>query len=173
VSADVVAGVDIGLVDDASSVAVAWRPDEERIAVDAFVWSAHPESTADAHVPGGIIDLELVEDHLRDLHRRFNVVAIAYNRRFFERSAVLLEREGLRVAPLEQNSRAMADAYEEWHQAVLAGRVAHPDEPGPERACARHGGGAHRPRLEGVEAAPAPQDRRPRRVRDGALRAVA
>jgi phage terminase large subunit-like protein len=30
---------------------------------------------------------------------------------------------------LGQNTQAMGDAYEEWHQAVLAGRVAHPGNP--------------------------------------------
>ena len=124
---DIVAGVDIGLVDDSSAVAIAWELEDGRIAVDAHVWSARPDTVADVHVRGGVIDLELVEDYLRELHRRYRLTVSAYDRRFFERSAALLSNEGLTLAPLEQSSKAMADAYEEWHQAVLGARVAHPD----------------------------------------------
>ena len=124
----VVAGVDIGLKNDSTAVAVAWELDDGRIAVDAKVWAARPDTIAHEHVPGGVIDLEAIEDHLRGLNAQYRL-RVAYDTRFFERSAALLDREGLLLAELAQNSQAMADAYEEWWQAVLAGRVAHPANP--------------------------------------------
>jgi phage terminase large subunit-like protein len=124
----VVAGVDIGLVDDSSAVACCWWLDDDRVAVDAKVWAARPDSAADVHVPGGVINLELIEDHLRELHDRYRLLVV-YDPRYFERSAALLAGEGLTVAPLHQSSAQMADALEEWHQAVLAGRIAHPGNP--------------------------------------------
>lgn len=121
---DLYLGVDIGLVDDCSSVAAAWRMPDGRIGVEAHTWAARRDVEADLFVEGGVIDLELVEENVRELCRRFRVTVV-YDPRFFERSAQLLEREGIETAPLFQNTGAMAGFLELWHQRVLEGKVAH------------------------------------------------
>jgi len=126
--ADVFAGVDIGLVDDTSAVSLAWTLDDGRIGISSHVWAARKDATAHEHVSGGVIDLELIEEHLRELDGRYRLTVV-YDRRFFERSAALLSQQGLRVVELTQHSSTMADAYESFHQAVLGGTLAHPGDP--------------------------------------------
>jgi phage terminase large subunit-like protein len=122
-------GVDVGLVHDSTAVALAWKRGDGRIVVQAHVWAAKEDAVAHETVPGGIVDLEAVEEYLLDLKPRFKVREIVYDPRFFARSAEIISRGGLLVAPLEQNSRHMADAYESWYAAVLEGRVAHAGDP--------------------------------------------
>lgn len=117
-------GVDVGLVHDSTAVSVAWQRDDDRIVVETTVWTAVPGQLG-RFVPGGTVDLDLVEEHLRGLARQYQVVEVAYDPRFFERSAQLLGDEGLVMVPLFQASAHMANAYQAWFQAVLEERVAH------------------------------------------------
>lgn len=121
----VAVGVDIGLVHDASAVSVAWKRDDGKVVVDATVWAAAANAVADVHVPGGVVDLGLVEEHIRALAQRFYVAHVAYDPRFFERSAQVLAQEGLPLVQVPQNSAHMADAYESLYAAVVEQRLAH------------------------------------------------
>lgn len=110
-------GVDVGLVHDATAVVVAWeRPEDGRVLLEARVWT--PE-------PGRNVDLAAVEDHVRDLGRRFTVAGLLYDPRFFERSAQTLSGEGVTCVMLPQNSASMADAYQAFYQGLLEGRIRH------------------------------------------------
>ena len=69
------------------------------------------------------MQLELVEDHIKELHRRYRVSEVAYDPRFFERSAEILERAGLTMVEFLQASSPMADAYQRFYQAANEKRL--------------------------------------------------
>jgi phage terminase large subunit-like protein len=117
--------VDVGLVHDSTSVAVAWRLSDGRVGVQTTVWAAKAEHAYDVLVPGGTMDLELIEEHIRNLGRRYKVAEVVYDPRFFERSAQILEKERFLVAPLHQSSSMMGDALQSFHDAIMEGKLAH------------------------------------------------
>lgn len=123
--ADVFIGVDVGLVHDTTAVAVAYRPDDGPVVLRARVWAARDDAVAHQVLPGGRVDLSIVEEHIRAIAGRFNVVELVYDPRFFDRSADMLANEGMTVAPVEQGSRRMLEAYARFYAAVTEGRVTH------------------------------------------------
>ncbi len=127
-NAPVCVGVDVGLVHDSTAVAVAWCREDGKIVVEANVWTS-ARDTVGEFVHGGVVDLTVIEDHLRDLAQRYSVLEVAYDPRFFERSAQMLSEDGLIVVPVFQSSGPMADAYQAWYAAVMEGRVAHNGDP--------------------------------------------
>ena len=127
--APVMVGVDVALVHDSTAVAVAWARPDGRTVVEAEVWAVNPNAVAHHHLHGDSLDLEVIEAALRALARRYQVQAVLYDPRFFERSAQMLSSEGLVVAQFDQNTKAMRDAYHDWYSAVLEQRVVHADDP--------------------------------------------
>jgi phage terminase large subunit-like protein len=124
---NVYVGVDVGLKHDTTAVSWAWEREDGRIVVDSCVFAAQEEAVADDYssVPDGVVRLESVEQFIRALSQRFCVMELAYDPRFFERSAQILSDEGLLVFPVHQNSAPMSDAYEAWYAGVVEGRLAH------------------------------------------------
>lgn len=123
--ADVFVGVDVGLVHDTTAVAVAYRGEDGRVIVRARVWAARDDAVAHQVLPGGRVDLSIIEEHIRSIAERFRVVELVYDPRFFDRSADMLANEGMTVAPIEQGSRRMLEAYSRFYTAVNEGRVTH------------------------------------------------
>lgn len=121
-------GVDVGLTHDSTAVAYAWRMEDGRVGVAAKTWAVDPNTPAHVYV-GERFDLELAETFIRSLAKRYDVVDIAYDPRFFERSADLLRQGGLCVAPVHQSSAQMTDVYQAFYQAVREGAVAHDGDP--------------------------------------------
>jgi len=121
-------GVDVGLVHDSTAVCVSWMRDDGKIVVEAKVWTAMRDTVGE-FVHGGVVDLDAVEEYIRDLAERFQVLEVAYDPRFFERSAQMLSDQGLIVMPVFQSSAPMADAYQSWFAAVMEQRVAHAGDP--------------------------------------------
>lgn len=117
-------GADIALVHDSSAVARAWKRDDGKVVVECDVWTAKANGLG-TFVDGGVIKLDLVEDHIRSDMAAYDVAEFVYDPRFFERSAEMLAEEGLLTAPVPQASSQMADAYEAFYAAVLEGRVVH------------------------------------------------
>jgi phage terminase large subunit-like protein len=120
-------GVDVGLTSDTTAVAWAAPADDssDRMVIRSHVWSAREDVPHHTFVPGGRVDLELVEDFIRELAGEYNVSRLHYDPRFFERSAQALSKEGMTVAPLNQNSAPMADAYHEFYVDARTGKFAH------------------------------------------------
>lgn len=123
--ADVFIGVDVGLVHDTTAVAVAYKPEDGPVVLRARVWAARDDAVAHQVLPGGRVDLSIVEEHIRAIAGRFNVLELVYDPRFFDRSADMLANEGMTVAPVEQGSRRMLEAYARFYSAVSEGRVTH------------------------------------------------
>jgi phage terminase large subunit-like protein len=75
------------------------------------------------------MQLELVENHIKDLNKRYRVREVAYDPRFFERSAEILERSGVTMVEFLQASAPMADAYQRFYQAANERRLTHDGDP--------------------------------------------
>jgi phage terminase large subunit-like protein len=118
-------GVDIGLYHDSTAVCIAHRLEDGRIVLRAHVWATDPDAPAHTHVPGGTMQLELVEDYLTNLARQYDLREVAYDPRFFERSAQLLAAQGLTMVEFLQASAPMADAYQAFYQAATEHQLTH------------------------------------------------
>jgi phage terminase large subunit-like protein len=127
--ADIYLGVDVGLYHDSTAVCWAHILEDGRILLTAHVWSAKEDAAAHTFVPGGKVRLEQVEQFIRDLRGRYRIREIAYDPRFFARSAEILEHERLTLVEFHQASAPMADAYQSFYQAALEGRLAHTGDP--------------------------------------------
>jgi phage terminase large subunit-like protein len=112
----VFAGVDIGQRHDHSAVVLAWAGPDDRTVLRARVW--------EPGLDGRSRVLE-VEDHLREVAAGFDLAAVVYDERFFNRSAEVLADEGLSLVELAQNSAQMADAYQGFYQAAIEHRLSH------------------------------------------------
>jgi phage terminase large subunit-like protein len=122
-------GVDVALYHDSTAVCIAHTLADGRVALRAHVWSADPKALAHVHVPGGKMQLELVENHIKELNRRYCVREVAYDPRFFERSAEILERSGVTMVEFLQASAPMADAYQRFYQAANEKKLTHDGDP--------------------------------------------
>lgn len=127
--AEVFIGVDVGLVYDTTAVSVAHRLEDGRVVVRSRVWAARDDAVAHQVLPGGRVELSIIEDHIRAIAERFAVKELVYDPRFFDRSAEMLAGEGFTVAPVDQSSRRMAEAYSRFYTAVVEGRVTHDGDP--------------------------------------------
>jgi phage terminase large subunit-like protein len=123
--ADVFVGVDASWTNDATAVAVAHKLEDGRVVLRCHVWSALAETEAHTRVYGGRIDFGAVEDFIGSLAQRYRVREVVFDPDFFARSAELLSEQGLMVAPIDQRSRAMREAYSQFYEAVGACQVAH------------------------------------------------
>lgn len=121
-------GIDVGLVHDSTAVSLAWL-DGGTSHVSTHVWAAERDAVAHEYVPGGRMDLEIIERYVLGLARRLNVQAVAYDPAFFERSASELSKAGLNVVDVPQGSGAMAQAYQRFYADVREGRLRHPGDP--------------------------------------------
>jgi phage terminase large subunit-like protein len=126
--AEVYLGVDVGLIHDSTAVVVAHKRADGRIVVKAHVWTAREDDPGE-FVPGGRVQLEAVEQHIAALAKRYRVREVAYDARFFERSAQTLSDAGLLMVQLFQSSCLMADAYQTFYMSCREGIVAHDGDP--------------------------------------------
>lgn len=126
---EVVVAVDVGLVHDSTAVAVASRLPDGRVALDCRVWAARDDAVAHVILPGGRVDLAVIEAHIESLADRYTVREVVYDPRFFERSAATLSDAGFLTAPIDQSSRRMAEAYAAFYTAAQDERVVHPADP--------------------------------------------
>ncbi len=125
---EIFVGVDVGLVHDCTAVSIAWVRDDH-VCVQSHVFSAVPDVPAHEYNESGRIDLAEVEDYIRHLAKRFTIVELVFDPRFFERSAQLLAGEGLTVAPVHQSSAAMSTAYQQFYASAREGRMRHDGDP--------------------------------------------
>jgi phage terminase large subunit-like protein len=122
-------GVDVGLYHDSTAVCIAHRLEDGRVVLRAHVWATDAKAPAHVHVSGGKMQLALVEEHIKELHRRYRVLEVAYDPRFFERSAEILEHAGVTMVEFLQASAPMADAYQAFYQAAHEHELSHDGDP--------------------------------------------
>lgn len=104
--------------------------------VGGHVWglkSADPDKPdPPAHTllePGEQIAYALIEDYLRELGRRLDLYAVAYDPWRFARSAELLADEGLIMVEFPQSNERTAPASEELLDAIVARAFMHDGDP--------------------------------------------
>lgn len=109
------------------TTAVAWASvDGDRVDVGVRVFSARRDAPHHELCPGGKISYAAVEEFAASLFGRFSVTDAAYDPRYMDRSAELLEeRLGAAIVPVEPQSKQMRDALAAFHRGVVEGRVRH------------------------------------------------
>lgn len=112
-------GIDMALKHDTVAVVAAQERPDGRFAVSHRIWLPQ----------GDTVDVAAVEAHLRDLHRRLNVVEFAYDPAYFERSAQALSDDGLVMVEFPQSSQRMVPACGTAYELVCAGQVVHDGDP--------------------------------------------
>jgi phage terminase large subunit-like protein len=127
--APIYVGVDIALYHDTTAVCWAHLLEDGRILLKSRVWAANPNATAHEHIPGGTINLASIEQFIRELARRYQLREVAYDPHYFQRSAELLEADGLTMVEFLQASGPMAHAYQGFYQLAREGRLAHDGDP--------------------------------------------
>ena len=118
---DVWIGVDVGLKRDKSAVVVIHYADDERIDISATIFDPPDD--------GERLDLSVVEQHLRDIAARHNVLGVAYDPWSFTRSAQILESEGLFMVEHPMTNARMVPASQRLYEAILAKRLRHDGDP--------------------------------------------
>lgn len=117
---EVKVAVDMALKRDSVAVLVGWQRPDGRVAVRARIW--RPD--------GGKIDHLEVVDYIRhELADEFTIVEIAYDPRFFEVPARLLEDEGFNLVEFPQSIERMTPACGEARPAILSKLVVHDGDP--------------------------------------------
>lgn len=127
--ADVAVAVDVGITSDSTAVCWSHRRPDGRVVQRVRVWAAKPEVRAHVHVPGGRVLLGPIEDYIREMAQRFRVREVAYDPRFFEKSAQDLSDEGFVVVEFPQNGAPMADAYQAFYDSIGEGTTLHDGDP--------------------------------------------
>lgn len=118
--AEVKVAVDMALRRDSVAVEVGWQRDDGKIAVQSRIWAA-PRN-------GKIDHLDVLE-HIRGLGRRFSVLEVTYDPRFFEVPARILEDEGFNMVEFPQSAERMAPACGNALELIVAGDVVHDGDP--------------------------------------------
>lgn len=136
---EVYLGVDMGRKHDTAAVAIIGppKPDvdgHDRRPIEAMTWGAWPDPskpppTAHERISGDRIPFDLVEDFIRDCHRRFTVREVAFDPWRFDRSAETLMGEGVNMVEFPQTNERMAPASQGLFDAVVEGRLAHDGDP--------------------------------------------
>lgn len=114
-------GVDLGVRHDSTAISVVWPRDDGLYNVGAEIIS--PAAN------GGKVELDDVEDRLRDLADRFTVVACAYDPWSFRRSAELLEREGMSMFEHPMGAERMHLASANLYRLIDEGLLVHDGNP--------------------------------------------
>lgn len=117
--AGVFVGVDSSLRHDTTSATVVYPLDDRR-----RVWSSRV-----FEAENGRVDQVALRDHLRALADRFVILRLAYDPRFFELPAQLLELEGWPVEEVPQSPERMGRAAEFVFRQIVAEEIIHDGDP--------------------------------------------
>jgi phage terminase large subunit-like protein len=128
-------GIDIGLKHDSAAVACAQLV-EGRLVCRTRVWSnPYPREHSQHHQ--WRLNIAEVENYLAALYERFKVPAteidgkvipgpeFSYDPHFFERSAQILEGNGLAMVEYPQSDARMIPASQNLYELIVTGRLAH------------------------------------------------
>lgn len=117
--ADTWVGVDMALKHDSVAVVAGQHAADGRLVVRHRSWL--PD--------GDMVDVAGVEAHLRDLHRRYRLVEVAYDPAYFQRSAEALTDDGLPMVEFPQSAQRMVPACQIAYERICGGRVVHDGSP--------------------------------------------
>ena len=131
-------GLDVKINEKAEPTIDPWgqqvEPSRAAVVSRVRVWSANPEHERDrtqrhVWVPGGRVDLEMVEEFILELAGVFIVKELVYDPVFFEGEAQRLAKRGVRLAPMFQAGMHPQTAAQQWYADIKEGRALHPGDP--------------------------------------------
>ena len=114
--ARVVLGIDIGTRKDSSAVVRVWERDDGRVVVEADVFTPRGDGTA--------LEIVGLEEAIREHAEVYEVVAVAYDKWQFERSAQEFSDRGLNMTP-----ERLVPATQRLHEAIVTAKIAHAGDP--------------------------------------------
>lgn len=139
-------GVDLSSTSDLTAVVAAWRDGNGGFAV--VPWFFCPEDNLDkrtqqsgypynrwsdeGHIiatPGNVVDIRIVEDHIRELCDRFDVREIAFDPHYARITMANLAEDGYPAIEMRQGWITMGPAIRELEKAILAGKFQHGGNP--------------------------------------------
>lgn len=121
-------GVDVGISNDSTAIAMAWRHSDTQTGVSAHIFANRGDTMAHTHF-NGKIDWTVVESYIRGLGERYRVKLIAYDPQYFQRTAATLSSEGFNMVELVQASKPMSNAYASLFAAVTNVQIVHDGDP--------------------------------------------
>lgn len=124
-------GADGSRTYDTTAVAWASAGPDETVDVDCHVFSARPEAPHHELCHGGQIDFRAVEAFIGDRLDRYRIEDVAYDPRYLDRSADLIEDRlpDARVFPVEPNSKVRHEAETVFERLILQGKLRHRGDP--------------------------------------------
>jgi hypothetical protein len=112
--------VDVALVRDSTAVVTLQERPDGRWQAKAKIWQP---------TPGQPVDVTDVMHQLRELDKTYRLRQVAYDPRFFDVPAKMLEDEGLPMAEFPQSTERMTGAIGGLYEAIMRGEVAHDGDP--------------------------------------------
>lgn len=112
-------GIDVALKHDSTAVVCCQRRPDGRVHAWAKIWQPRPD---------GRLDVSDAMEFVRDLGRRFNLSAIAYDPRFFDLPAQLLVDEGFPMLEFPQVLERLVPAVGGTYEAIMRGDFSHNGE---------------------------------------------
>lgn len=112
-------GVDMALKHDSIAVVTAQMDDDGQTHLLSRIWFPGDDK----------IDVATIENYLRELHRRYTLAAVAYDPAYFERSAQVLEDDGLPMVEFPQSPQRMVPACQVAYEAINSDRIVHDGSP--------------------------------------------
>jgi phage terminase large subunit-like protein len=111
-------GIDMALKHDSIAVVIV-QPQDDRIVVRSRVWL--PD--------GDYVDVHEIEQHVRDWCAQYNVVEVAYDPAFMQRSAEVLSDDGYPMVEFPQSAARMVPACGTLYEMIVNGTIAHNNDP--------------------------------------------
>jgi phage terminase large subunit-like protein len=111
-------GIDMALKHDSIAVVIA-QPKDDRIIIRSRVWL--PD--------GDYVDVHEIEQHVRDWCTQYNVVEVAYDPAFMQRSAEVLSDDGFPMVEFPQSAARMVPACGTLYEMIVNGTIAHNNDP--------------------------------------------
>jgi phage terminase large subunit-like protein len=112
-------GVDMALKHDSIAVVCAQKNDDDNFMVGAKIWLPSDEG----------VDVQQIENYLRELHNKYNVQEFAYDPAYFQRSAEVLADDGLVMVEFPQTSSRMIPACGNAYELIVNAKVVHDSSP--------------------------------------------
>lgn len=113
-------GVDVGIKRDSTAVVTGQHRPDGRIHATARIWLPTRDEP---------VDVTDVMGYIRQLDRDYDVQAVAYDARFFDVPAKMLEDEGLSMVEIPQTVEQMTPAVGSLYETIRRGELSHDRDP--------------------------------------------
>lgn len=117
-TAETYVGIDMALKHDSIAVVMA-QPQGDMIAVHAKIWDTQQMA----------VDVSMIEDYLRQIHRQYRIMEFAYDPAYFQRSAEALSDDGLNMVEYPQTGSRMVPACGNAYELITNAKIIHDGSP--------------------------------------------